>query len=259
MALPAARGELAPRPPLEPSDAGGLSAEAALALLRTGELRVEGRLVEASNATLFCALTGDGVEARCVYKPVRGERPLWDFPDGTLAERELAAYELSEQLGDGLVPPTVLRDGPFGTGMAQLWIDVDDTVEPVRLVRAGDLRLRRIALFDAVINNADRKGAHLLPAPSGRIYAIDHGVTFHDEDKLRTVLWNWRGQPFDDAERALLDELCAALDGPFGARLDELLTRAELAALAARIDRLRERGRFPQPSQDWPALPWPPF
>jgi len=244
---------------LEPSDAGGLDASAALALLRDGEITVEGRLVEASNATLFCEIALDGRVARCVYKPVRGERPLWDFPDGTLAARELAAYELSEQLGDGLVPPTVLRDGPFGTGMAQLWIDVDETVDVVDLVRGGDDRLRRIALFDAVINNADRKGAHLLPAPSGRVYAIDHGVTFHCDDKLRTVLWNWRGEPLTAAERALLDRLHAALGGRFGERLDDLLTRAEIAALTARIDRMRGHGRFPQPSDDWPAIPWPPF
>jgi uncharacterized repeat protein (TIGR03843 family) len=257
-----ARGEQASacRPGLEPSDAGGLSAGEALALLRTGEITVTGRLVEASNATLFCEITGPaGIQAHCVYKPVRGERPLWDFPDGTLAARELAAYELSEQLGDGLVPPTVLRDGPFGTGMAQLWIDVDETADIVAMVRGGDPQLRRVALFDAIINNADRKGGHLLPAPSGRIYAIDHGVTFHGEDKLRTVLWNWRGKRFDAAERALLDRLSAALGGEFGARLDDLLTRAEIAALTARVERMRDHGRFPQPSEDWPPIPWPPF
>ncbi|WP_027140748.1 MULTISPECIES: SCO1664 family protein [Pseudofrankia] len=257
--MPAARGQSPSRPGLEPSDAGGLSAEAALELLRTGEITVEGRLVEASNATLFCVVSAAGAEAHCVYKPVRGERPLWDFPDGTLAAREYASYELSEQLGDGLVPPTVLRDGPFGVGMAQLWIDVDETVDVVDLVRTGDGRLRRIALFDAVINNADRKGGHLLPAPSGRVYAIDHGVTFHGDDKLRTVLWNWRGQPFDDAECALLDGLRAALGGPFGDRLDDLLTQSEIAALAARVDRLLGHGCFPNPSDDWPPIPWPPF
>ncbi|WP_410173635.1 SCO1664 family protein, partial [Frankia nepalensis] len=254
-----AGGKPAPLARLEPSDAGGLDAEAALALLRGGEITVEGRLVEASNATLYCEIALDGARARCVYKPVRGERPLWDFPDGTLAAREMAAYELSEQLGGGLVPPTVLRDGPFGAGMAQLWIDTDDTVETVDLVRGGDRRLREIALFDAVINNADRKGGHLLPAPSGRVYAIDHGVAFHCDDKLRTVLWNWRGQPFDAGERALLDGLRAALGGPLGERLDDLLTRAEIAALAGRVDRLLARGRFPHPSADWPAIPWPPF
>jgi hypothetical protein len=258
-ALPAARGGPDGRQRLEPSDTGGLDADAALTLLRTGEISVEGRLVEASNATLFCAVSGGGAEARCVYKPVRGERPLWDFPDGTLAAREVAAYALSEQLGAGLVPPTVLRDGPFGMGMAQLWIDVDETVDVVRMVQGGDGRLRRIALFDAVINNADRKGCHLLPAPSGRVYAIDHGVTFHGEDKLRTVLWNWRGKRFHAAERALLDELATALAGTFGDQLGDLLTRAEVAALGARIERLRADGRFPQPSDDWPPVPWPPF
>jgi hypothetical protein len=262
VSVPEARSERSParRAALEPSDAGGLSATEALALLCTGEITVTGRLVEASNATLFCELAGPGgAAAHCVYKPVRGERPLWDFPDGTLAAREVAAYELSEQLGDGLVPPTVLRDGPFGTGMVQLWIDVDETVDIVAMVRGGDTRLRRVALFDAIINNADRKGGHLLPAPSGRVYAIDHGVTFHGDDKLRTVLWNWRGQRFDASELALLDGLRAALAGEFGARLDELLTQAEIAALTGRVDRMRDRRCFPHPSEDWPAIPWPPF
>jgi len=255
--VPAARGKAGV--PLEPSDAGGLSAQAALELLRTGEITVEGRLVEASNATLFCEISAGDARAHCVYKPVRGERPLWDFPDGTLADREFAAYQVSEHLGAGLLPPTVLRDGPFGTGMAQLWIDVDETVDLIHLVRSGDGRLRRVALFDAVINNADRKGGHLLPAPSGRIYAIDHGVTFHGEDKLRTVLWNWRGKPLDAAERALLGGLRGALGGPLGAMLDDLLTQTEIRALAARVDRLLDRGCFPEPSEDWPAIPWPPF
>jgi uncharacterized repeat protein (TIGR03843 family) len=267
------------RPRLDPVDAGGLDAAAALELLATGEIGIEGRLVEASNATLYCTLgagAGAGVaavtpagtagaaqagagSARCVYKPVRGERGLWDFPDGTLAARELAAYEISEQFGDGLVPPTVLRDGPLGLGMAQVWIDVDVTVDVVALVRSDDGRLRRIALFDAVINNSDRKGGHLLPGPSGRVYAIDHGVAFHADDKLRTVLWNWRGRPFDATERATLDELRAALDGPLGSRLEPLLTQTEIAALVRRVDRLRAHGCFPQPSDDWPAIPWPPF
>ncbi|WP_235608920.1 SCO1664 family protein, partial [Frankia casuarinae] len=177
----------------------------------------------------------------------------------TLAARELAAYEVSEQLGLGIVPPTILRDGPFGEGMVQLWIDTDVTVDLVALTRSDDSQLRRIALFDVVINNADRKGGHLLPAPSGRIHGIDHGVTFHTDGKLRTLLWTWRGRRLDAEETALLDDLREALAGPFRDRLEELLTVTEVDALTVRVDGLLAEGRFPLPSGDWPAIPWPPF
>ncbi|WP_239374201.1 SCO1664 family protein [Frankia sp. Cj5] len=199
------------RPPLEPTDAGGLDAAGALALLCAGAITVTGRLVDASNATLYCEISHDGVVGHCVYKPVRGERALWDFPDGTLAGREQAAYLVSEATGAGIVPPTVLRDGPFGAGMVQLWIDTDETVDLVALTRSDDPQLRAIALFDAVVNNADRKGSHLLPGPSGRIYGIDHGVTFHAENKLRTLLWTWRGQRLRADELELLTRLRVAL------------------------------------------------
>jgi uncharacterized repeat protein (TIGR03843 family) len=246
-------------PRLDPLDAGGLDADGALDLLRSGAIEITGRLVDASNATLYCAIASDGVSASCVYKPVRGERALWDFPDGTLAARELAAYEVSEEIGGGLVPPTVVRDGPFGEGMVQLWIDVDITVDLVGLARSDDPRLRRVALFDAVVNNADRKGGHLLPAPSGRVYAIDHGVTFHVENKLRTVLWTWRGHRLWPEETELLRCLRESLDGPLGARLRPLITGAEIRALTSRVDALLTVRRFPMPSGDWPPVPWPPF
>jgi len=269
------------------TDAAAALAEGeALDLLTHGRIEIEGRLVDASNTTLRAEITLDGLTRRCVYKPVRGERPLWDFPDGTLAGREVSAFLVSQATGWDLVPPTILRDGPLGVGALQLWIDEPDGAEaligfvpaydvphgwlPVAnardedgdayaLAHADDPRLARLAVFDAVINNADRKGSHLLPAPSGRIYAIDHGVTFHGEDKLRTVLWNWRGKPLDAAERALLGGLRGALGGPLGAMLDDLLTQTEIRALAARVDRLLDRGCFPEPSEDWPAIPWPPF
>ncbi len=251
------------RPPLDPLDAGGLDAAGALRLLRDGTITVTGRLVEASNATLYCEISlvgdGDGDTGRCVYKPVRGERALWDFPDGTLAGRERAAYLLSEATGAGIVPPTVLRDGPFGPGMVQLWIDIDETVDLVALVRSDDPQLRAIALFDAVVNNSDRKGSHLLPGPSGRIYGIDHGVTFHVEDKLRTLLWTWRGHRLRADELELLACLREAAGGSLGAALAALLTDAEIASLRARINRLLTERRFPVPSGDWPPIPWPPF
>ncbi|MEU3729088.1 SCO1664 family protein [Streptomyces sp. NPDC033538] len=259
---------------------------AAAELLALGELTVRGRIRDASNAALYCTVTHEGREAACVYKPVAGERPLWDFPDGDLARREVAAYEVSEATGWGLVPPTVLRDGPYGEGMCQLWIEtVPDTEllalvedeEPgpgwkavvfaevgegrtALLVHADDERLRRLAVLDAVINNADRKGGHLLPSADERLYGIDHGVTFHAENKLRTLLWGWAGDPLTGEALAVLDALRQALtdDGPLAVRLGPLITPAELDATRGRVEALLAAGKHPEPSGEWPAIPWPP-
>ncbi|MER6026739.1 SCO1664 family protein [Streptomyces sp. NPDC001851] len=265
-----------------PTDAAADSAVAEL--LVRGELTVRGRIREASNAALFCTVALDGQEASCIYKPVAGERPLWDFPDGTLAGREVAAYEVSEATGWGLVPPTVLRDGPYGEGMCQLWIDVQadaellalvDAEEPepgwkaigladvgegrtALLVHADDERLRRLAVLDAVINNADRKGGHLLPTTDGRLYGIDHGVTFNIENKLRTLLWGWAGEPLTAEAVDVLQELREALGGPLGERLSGLITPAEVDATRARVGALLTTGVHPEPSGEWPAVPWPP-
>jgi uncharacterized repeat protein (TIGR03843 family) len=265
-----------------------LPLEHALNLLTEGDLQLEGRLVDASNTTLRALVTLDGVTARCVYKPIRGERPLWDFPDGTLAGREVAAYLVSEATGWNVVPPTVMRDGPLGEGACQLWIDEtrdeaairvgfvradelppgwltvaaaeDDDGEAYLLAHADDDELSRMAVFDAVINNADRKGGHLLPAADGHLYAIDHGVTFNTENKLRTLLWGWAGEPLTDEAVEVLGKLSAELaDGGLGARLAELITAAELDALRARVAALLGTGRHPEPSGEWPAIPWPPI
>ncbi|MEV0276036.1 SCO1664 family protein [Streptomyces sp. NPDC050610] len=327
-------------------------------LLTLGELTVHGRVREASNAVLYCTVAYEGHSAACVYKPVAGERPLWDFPDGTLAQREVASYELSEAMGWSLIPQTVLRDGPYGQGMCQLWVeptadgagdgeggadadadraedggraedadrvgdggpvedgersenghcseaadrpgnggrprngDLSDEValggaagllaliegeEPgpgwkaigfaevgegrtALLVHADDVRLRRLAVLDAVINNGDRKGGHLLPASDGHFYAIDHGVTFNADDKLRTLLWGWAGEPLPadalDALRRLSADL--AVGGPLVARLAELITAVEIEALRGRVADLLRTGRHPVPSGEWPAIPWPP-
>ncbi|MEU1162503.1 SCO1664 family protein [Streptomyces sp. NPDC005921] len=254
-------------------------------LLAHGELKVRGRIRDASNAALFCTVARDGEEASCVYKPVAGERPLWDFPDGTLAQREVAAYEVARATGWDLVPPTVLRDGPYGEGMVQLWIDVApdaaellalvDAEEPepgwraigladvgegrtALLVHADDERLRRLAVLDAVINNADRKGGHLLPTADGRLYGIDHGVTFNVDNKLRTLLWGWAGEPLPADAVEVLEGLRTALGGALGTRLAELITAAELDATRARVDALLTAGKHPEPSGEWPAIPWPP-
>jgi uncharacterized repeat protein (TIGR03843 family) len=230
-----------------------------LRLLRDGELSVEGRLYDASNATLYCSVALDGVTAACVHKPIVGERPLWDFPDGTLAYREVAAYAVSAATGWDIVPPTVLREGPFGIGMCQLWIDVEEGIDLAALARSDNPQLRRMAVFDAVVNNADRKGGHLLPTPAGHIYGVDHGVCFAVEDKLRTLLWRWRGKPLTDEAVEVLSALRAELEGPLGDALAGLLHRDEVAATVRRVDRLLDTRRHPQPSDEWPPVPWPPF
>jgi hypothetical protein len=228
-------------------------------LLEEGELSVEGRLLDASNATLYCMTTLDGMSATCVYKPVRGERPLWDFPDGTLAGREVATYLVSEATGWDLVPPTVMRQGPFGPGMAQLWVEVDERVDLQVLARSDHPDLRRMSVLDAVVNNADRKGGHLLPTAEGRVLGVDHGVCFSTEDKLRTLLWQWRGAPLTDEAVEVLSRLRAELEGALGSELLVHLTRREVRRTVVRVDRLLGARAHPQPSEDWPAIPWPPF
>lgn len=233
---------------------------AVLGLLERGTLEVEGRLVEASNATLYCTIRADGAEAHCVYKPVAGERPLWDFPDGTLAGREVAAYAVSKAAGWNIVPPTVMRDGPFGPGMCQLWVDLDPAVDLVALSRRGDhAGLRDMAVFDAVINNADRKIGHLLPVADGHLYGCDHGVTFSLDYKLRTVLWQWRGKALPARSVAALSRLADDLAGGWLAgELARYLTRAEVEATRVRVATLLKHRVHPYPPEDWPAVPWPP-
>lgn len=220
---------------------------------------MQGRVLTASNATFVGTVRDGDASATCIYKPVRGERPLDDFPDGTLWKRERAAYLVSEATGWDIVPPTVTRDaGPFGRGMAQLWIDVDEDADVWTIVNEADERLRRIALFDAAVNNADRKGGHLLPA-GGQIYGVDHGICFSAEPKLRTILWDWRGAPITPAELDVLRTLRARLDGTLCDALRTLISPAELRALNARVDRLIRAKVFPQPDPYRMAVPWPPF
>lgn len=224
--------------------------------LRDGEVEVIGRLVRASNATLLVRIHHHHTCLEAVYKPVVGEEPLWDFPDGTLANREVATYRLARALAWDLVPPTILRDGPYGEGMVQQWIDVDQRVDLIALVQSDDPRLTHMALFDAVINNTDRKVSHLLPTHDGRVLGCDHGVTFHVHDKLRTVLWQFRGMAIPDA---LMEDLKRIDTTLVEAVLAGLITDDEMAALVARAQRLIAAGVFPEPSSDWPAVPWPPI
>ncbi|MFS0704242.1 SCO1664 family protein [Cellulomonas sp. 179-A 9B4 NHS] len=247
-----------------------------------GEIELVGRITVASNAT-FLGRVGD---VPVVYKPVDGERPLWDFPDRTLARREVAAYLVSEATGWRVVPRTWLRDGPLGPGMVQLWCEPDPGQDPVDLVPADAVpaqgwrrvlegsdedgrtvalvhedsaALRRMAVLDVVLNNADRKGGHVLPQADGHRHGVDHGVTFHVEPRLRTVLWGWVGEPLDAEERAGVARVRAGLDGALGDRLGELLADVEVAALAARCERLLQAGVLPGHESDMPAVPWPLF
>jgi uncharacterized repeat protein (TIGR03843 family) len=250
--------------------------------LVTAELTLTGQITTASNAT-FLGSIGD---VAVVYKPIAGENPLWDFPDGTLAHREVAAYLVSEVLGWDVVPHTWLRDGPLGVGMVQLWQEEDPAQSAVNLVprdrlpesgwkhvlegRDEDGRmvalvhedspvLRRMAVFDVVVNNADRKGGHILAMADGRRYGVDHGLTFHRDHKLRTVLWGWLGDALTDEELDGVDRVREGLDGELGRNLADLLSGEEIASLAARCARLRLAGRFPAPRGDSTAVPWPLF
>ena len=247
-----------------------------------GELVIQGRITVASNATFLCSIGDTSV----VYKPISGEKPLWDFPDGDLASRERAAYLVSESFGWNIVPHTWIRDGPLGTGMVQLWQDVDpdqsavDLVasdeipdegwcfvfdgsdqhdRPVSLIHEDSTALRRMAVFDAVTNNADRKGGHVLEMVDGHRYGVDHGLTFHVEHKLRTVLWGWLGEEFTRDELDGLDRVRDELAGELGEQLAGLITTEEIGAFAGRLDRLRRKRTFPEPRGYMPATPWPLF
>ena len=249
--------------------------------LLEGELLLRGRIMPASNATFV----GEIGEVRVVYKPIVGERPLWDFPDGTLADRERAAYLVSEALGWNVVPETWLREGPHGFGMVQRWQEPDPEQVAVTLVPEGKVPpgwrhvfdgidgqdrsvslvhedsapLHRMAVFDIVVNNADRKGGHVLEMTDGHRYGVDHGVTFHTDHKLRTVLWGWLGERLGPEEVAAVRALRAEVGSALGDALAPHLTDVEIDALARRCARLAERAVMPSPRGQWPAIPWPPF
>ena len=220
-----------------------------------GELQVEGRFVDASNATLFAKCVLGGEEIAVIYKPIAGERPLWDFPDGNLAQRELATYLLSEALGLHIVPFTIMREGTFGPGMVQEWIEIDEELDLVALANSNNVRIREMALFDAIINNTDRKYGHILATRDGAIFGCDHGVTFHEDPKLRTVIWQFAGEEFTANELQLLQQALEVAP----TITKDLISDSEISALTSRIQNLLETGNFPEPSEEWPPVPWPPF
>ncbi len=221
---------------------------------------MEGYVPWGSNYTFVCTVTHDDRSLQAVYKPRRGERPLWDFPPGTLCQRERAAYLISEALGWRLVPPTILRDGPHGWGSVQVFIDHDPNENYFTFKdKAACVRqLRQIALFDLVINNADRKGGHVISDDDGRLWAIDHGIALHEEPKLRTVIWDFAG---DDIPPESLQEVKQFADdlqseGDLCRQLSELLSRREVDALGGRCGHLLRSRRYPQPGPGRP-YPWP--
>jgi len=222
-------------------------------VLDSGELEIIGRLVDASNASLLCKLS-DGRQA--IYKPIAGERPLWDFPDGNLASREVAAFYLSEVGNFNLVPRTVLREGPFGLGAVQEWIDVSEDKDVIEIAQSQDSQIRKLALFDVVINNADRKFGHILVTSDGVIFGCDHGVSLHEEEKLRTVIWQFSEMELTQTELAQISNLITSIDREY---LITLLSKTEIDALFARLAKLLEDRRFPSPNPNWPAVPWPPY
>lgn len=227
--------------------------------LEQSELVVTGRLVDASNATLFAHVDFNGLQIACIYKPIAGERPLWDFDKGCLAYREFAAYCVSEFLGLDLVPFTILRDGPYGQGMVQEWIEINESIDLSEYFSQDHPELRKMAFFDAIVNNTDRKIGHILPTVGNKTYGCDHGVTFHEEDKLRTVLWQWAGKPFTKDELITLELCKSGLEGQLGQTLAPLLTELEIQACSDRVIRMLLSRCFPEPSPLWPSVPWPAY
>jgi uncharacterized repeat protein (TIGR03843 family) len=229
--------------------------------LAHGELAVETSMPYSSNYTLLTTVEHEDLRLLAIYKPRRGERPLWDFPRGTLYKREAAAYLVSEALGFGLVPPTVVRDGPYGVGSVQLFINSDEEAHLFTMLKEGvyESVIRRLCAFDSVVNNADRKSGHCLKGLDGRLWAIDHGICFHYENKLRTVLWDFAGEPLSPDVLQALRGLRVGLDTEpaLAETLDALLDKAEVRALRRRLDRLIEGGVFPSPGAG-PNVPWPP-
>jgi uncharacterized repeat protein (TIGR03843 family) len=225
--------------------------------LAVAELDVVGRMRYSSNATFLVNARVDGIELAAIYKPQRGERPLWDFPHGTLCRREVAAYELSRALGWGIVPVTILRDGPLGEGALQRFVDHDPDEHYFTLLGDHEDRFREFACFDVLANNTDRKGGHCLhDEANGMIVGIDHGLTFHVAWKLRTVIWDFAGER---VAPELAEDVCRVVgdldQGAVGERLRDLLAPAEVEAVAARGHALVSEG-YPLPD-DYHSMPWP--
>lgn len=238
-----------------------MSFDRVLEILNKGTVDTEyGMMRWSSNYTFMISVAHEGTNIRAVYKPQSGERPLWDFPDGTLCQRELAAFLTSQELGWQIVPPTALRKGPRGLGSMQFFIDHNPEHNYFSFEADMFPQLMRLVAFDVVVNNADRKGGHCLVDSQGRLWGIDHGITFHTQHKLRTVIWDFAGQPIPETDLSDLEMLCGKLDNANSAvrnALCSLLSDAEINACRGRIRRLLKSRKFPQPGPG-PNYPWPP-
>jgi hypothetical protein len=238
----------------------GLSDPAIPRAMSSGDLEILGLLPNASNHTFLVRASLDGEDRLAVYKPRRGEQPLWDFPEGTLCTREVAAYVVARTLGWPSVPATVLRDGPFGIGSVQAFVPADLEEHYFTLVERHPAAFRRIAVFDLVVNNADRKSGHCLLGEDGGIHVVDHGVCFSEEPKLRTVIWDFVGQPIDETTQADVGRLAAEVrEGAVRSELANLLDGGELDALAERAAAVARADRLPEPALDRRSFPWPPI
>ena len=229
-------------------------------LLGSGDVEVHGRMPWSSNGTFLVSVSDGDRRAQAIYKPESGERPLWDFPPG-LWRREVATWRLARLLGWDVVPPTVERDGPLGVGSMQLFVPArfEEHYFTIVGIEGHRRELEQICVLDLLANNTDRKGGHVLVGLDGRLWGIDHGLNFHVEPKLRTVLWGWKGDPLSAAEVADVARVRSALDGDLGARLRELLAPREVDATRRRVDALLAAGCFPEPDPWRHVIPWPPF
>ncbi len=247
---------------MEDEQPTSVTVDQVLELLAHGELELTGLMPDSSNYTFLTEVKDKATSALAIYKPRRGERPLWDFQRGTLCRREAAAFAVSTVLGWNIVPPTVLRDAePHGLGSLQLYIENDPEVHYFALRGGYDEEFKRIAAFDILVNNADRKGGHILLGSDGRIWGIDHGITFHAEPKLRTVIWEYAGQSIPEplvGDLKGLKERMADGDDSLPGMLSELLDKQEIVAFRRRLDRLIQRPQFPTPGGGR-SMPWPPI
>ncbi len=232
-----------------------------LTALQKGEMALQGQFLQGSNYTFLAELKYEGKAIKVVYKPTRGEAPLWDFPTGTLAKREVVAYWISEALGWGLIPPTVYRrEGPLGPGSVQQYVEHDSSYHYFSFQEKDRQRLRPVILFDYISNNADRKGSHVLFDEDSHLWLIDHGLCFHSEEKLRTVIWDFAGQNIPESLMADLNCLYQQLrpDSDLHRRVTQYLKNSEVEALRSRIKKLTDEGCFPMPPTDRRVYPWPP-
>jgi hypothetical protein len=240
----------------------GIRPEEFHAILENGEIALKGRFTHGFNYTFLVNVLFEGKEILAVYKPSRGEQPLWDFPENTLAAREVCAWQVSQALGLGLVPLTLLRDGPLGPGSLQEYIDYNPNYHYFSFKSVDLERLRPVVLFDLLVNNADRKGSHILVQKrTRRMYLIDHGLCFHAEDKLRTVVWNFAGEPIPADLLAVLSTFLGELAqaGGLTALLSQNLNPEEMFALRSRAEGLLASGHFPFPPADRRSFPYPPL